>query len=219
LSCFIHTLHEWQELAGAIIGGLLGVVGALIVARSVINRERRNASRMLQRDLLNVTAMVRSLTYQRKVTIATLDPDRLAADLLFYRHHLSPLFEEQMAIIIGSDTRLAGLLIGFHQAYTAVESHLRQIERAELSPSLRTDRARESLPRRLQFADDYAQAALYLLPLQELGTFSRVRERIRRRFFRTLEDASEQQLVTRMSGVQTAPKQAQADDAEKQGEQ
>ena len=30
----IRTLHEWQDFAGAIIGGLLGVAAAIIVARS-----------------------------------------------------------------------------------------------------------------------------------------------------------------------------------------
>jgi len=47
---WLRKLHDWQDLVGAIIGGLLGVFGALIVAHSVTSRERRSASRMLQRD-------------------------------------------------------------------------------------------------------------------------------------------------------------------------
>jgi hypothetical protein len=210
----MNTLHDWQDLAGAIIGGLLGVIGALIVADSARNRERRNASRMLQRDLLNVTGMVHGLTYQRKVTLATLDPDRLVADVSFYRHSLSPLFEAQMAIIIGTDTGLAGLLIGFQKAYSVVESHLRQIERARTEVSPLTERARKGLPRMLQSADDYAQAALYLLPLQELGTFRRVYERLRRRFFPTPEDTTAQELVSRKLGVRAELEDKPADDAE-----
>jgi len=32
----IHTVHDWQDLLGALLGGLLGVLGAAIVARSLI---------------------------------------------------------------------------------------------------------------------------------------------------------------------------------------
>jgi hypothetical protein len=51
---------------GAIIGGLLGISGALIVAREVTSREWRSASRMLQRDLFSVKAMVDTLTHERQ---------------------------------------------------------------------------------------------------------------------------------------------------------
>jgi pilus assembly protein TadC len=62
LGHFIQLFARWQELAGAVIGGLLGVIGTLIVAREVRNRERRNASRMLQHDLPSVTDTVSCLT-------------------------------------------------------------------------------------------------------------------------------------------------------------
>jgi len=196
--CWLQRLHYWQDLAGAVIGGTLGVIGALIVARSAINRERRNASRMLQRDLLNVTGMVFGLTYHRRVTLATLGGDNLATNLAFYRHQLSPLFEAQMVSIIGTDTVLAGLLIGFHQAYTALDSHMRQIERPPANDPGAV-RARRAIPRVLNFADEYARAALYLLPLQELGTWRRMWERLRRRYRPTPQDEANQALVARMS--------------------
>ena len=62
LGHFIQLFARWQELAGAVIGGLLGVIGTLIVAREARNRERRNASRTLQHDLLSVTDAVSCLT-------------------------------------------------------------------------------------------------------------------------------------------------------------
>src|SRR5487761_349399 len=67
----VQALDRWQELPGAIIGGGLGVIGALIGAREALNRERRNASRMLQHDLLGITDAVSCLTYRRGVTLET----------------------------------------------------------------------------------------------------------------------------------------------------
>lgn len=120
-------------------------------------------------------------TDRRGATLATVGAETLATKLTFYRPHLSPLFVAEMAIIIGTDPMLAGLLIGFHESYTAVESHMRKIE--GLAPNNRDfERARDGLPRVLQFADDYAQATLYLLPLQELGRRRRTCERLRRHF-------------------------------------
>jgi len=204
VTCFLHTLKEWQDPVGALIGGSLGLFAALIVARSALNRERRNASRMLQRDLLNVTGMVYGLTYHRQVTLQTVGGDNLATNLAFYRYRLSPLFEAQMVSIIGTDSVLAGLLIGFHQAYTALDSHIRQIERPPANDPGAV-RARGALPRVLNFADEYAQAALYLLPLQELGTWRRLWERLRRRYRPTLQDQANQALVARMSGERPEP--------------
>lgn len=206
MRCLIHTLHEWQDFAGAIIGGLLGVLGALIVAGSLINRERRSAARMLMQDLLGVTGMVYGLTYKGKASLATVGPDTLSRNMAFYRYSLSPLFEAQMAIIFGSwDRTLAGLLIGFRQCYAAVESHMRRIERTALTPDNPPDiRERTALPNTLQEAYDYARAALYLLPLQEMGLPQRLRERFRRQFKPTQEDKDSAALIQRL--MNPAPK-------------
>src|SRR5690348_13932541 len=106
ITAFSCWLHYWQELSGAILGGLLGVIGAMVVARSAANRERRNASRMLQRDLLTVTTAISALTYGRKATLETVGPDTLARNLVRYVPQLSPLFEAQVVVMIGTDARL-----------------------------------------------------------------------------------------------------------------
>ena len=106
MECFLAVLHDWQDLVGAIFGGLLGVVGALIVARGVLNRERRSTAVMLQRDLLNVTRMVRSLTYRRKVKLTEVGSENLLKRLVPYYDRLSPLFEQRMAVTSNYSIRL-----------------------------------------------------------------------------------------------------------------
>lgn len=49
-------LEKWQDLCGAFLGGLMGVVGALLVARNSIRRERRLAAQALVVDLIRVHA-------------------------------------------------------------------------------------------------------------------------------------------------------------------
>lgn len=195
-------LHHWQELSGAIIGGFMGVAGALIVAREALNRERRNASRMLQHDLLGITDAVSCLTYRRRVTLETVGTKKIAQDLSFYCPKLSPLFEVQMATISGIDVRLAALLSGFHTAYSAVESHVRTVQHSGIGTAPWA-RASEALPGVFQFADDYARAALYLLPLHEMGAIRRLYWRLRRWAWPDSDDKIMRPLVKRMTGAKS----------------
>jgi len=195
----LRSLYHWQDMLGAIIGGLLGVIGALIVSHGLLRRELRTASRMLQRDLLNVVGMVYALTGHRKVPIAAKEGAELADELVFYRHLLSPLFEEQMAIVIGESRPVAGLLIGFHQTYSAFEFHMRKIDRIKRDGgALGGNREVAALPRTLDMADWYAQACLYLVTLLEMGIARRWREALRRQLRPTDEDRRLQKAVKQL---------------------
>ncbi|MDR5741547.1 hypothetical protein QCE73_00090 [Caballeronia sp. LZ029] len=44
-------LEKWQDLSGAVIGGLMGVVGALVVAGNSVRREQRIGARLILVDL------------------------------------------------------------------------------------------------------------------------------------------------------------------------
>jgi hypothetical protein len=201
-SVVINFLERWQDLMGAVLGGLLGVFGALIVAGSVSTRERRSASRMLQRDLLGVVGMVSNLTYERKVPLDSLG-EQLVRKLAFARHRLSPMFEGQMSIMFGSDRILAGLLAGFHQHYSITEYFMGNIERARTQtvPAADAARERQQLPAMLKGADEYAQAALFLLYLEEMGISRRMSERLRRRFRPTQDDRNARALIDRLTDV------------------
>ncbi len=193
-------LHRWQDLSGAVIGSMLGAGGALIVAHGVLSRERRNASRMLQHDLLGVTDAVSRLTYSRTVTLETVGAETIAEDLSFYRPELSPLFDTQMAVISGTNLRLATLLSGFRTAHSALASRAQNVQRTGPNAPWGIP-ARVDLIATLQSADDYARAALYLLPLQELGAIRRAYWHLCRRAWPNADDKTLQQLVKRMTSV------------------
>jgi len=86
---------------------------------------------MLQRDLINVTAMMHSLTGHRKLMVDAVGAESLASNLKFYRYRLSPLFEEKMAVISGYDLLLTSMLVGSQQCYAAIENHMQKIERLD----------------------------------------------------------------------------------------
>ncbi|CAB3743898.1 hypothetical protein LMG24238_07162 [Paraburkholderia sediminicola] len=61
---WIDLLDHWQTLLGAAIGGVLGVAGALIVARSQRRREQRIAAGMVLPDLQQLDAAGQSLLHR-----------------------------------------------------------------------------------------------------------------------------------------------------------
>ncbi|CAE6886728.1 hypothetical protein R75471_02126 [Paraburkholderia domus] len=65
---FIATLHDWQDLAGAIIGGLMGVTGALIVAARATRRERRIAASTVLPDVMSLRACNDQISKAQKVS-------------------------------------------------------------------------------------------------------------------------------------------------------
>ena len=61
------------------------------------------------------------------------------------------------------------------------------------------------LPAMLKGADEYAQAALHLLYLEEMGIWWRLFERLRRRFHPTQDDNEAQALVDRLIRTSARP--------------
>jgi hypothetical protein len=175
----IRWLHDWQDLIGALIGGFLGVIGAWIVAQSVVNRERRAAAAMLSSDLTKVKNMVTALTYHRKATLLQLDTDVLIEKLSFTHETLSPMFGDRMAVMSTYDPLLTAQLDGFLQAYTTAEECLVTLQAPRILTA-NTERASKVLPLMLHYADRFARAALYLLPLYEISAPRRWYWRTRR---------------------------------------
>ena len=64
-------LNQWQTLIGALVGGLMGVVGALIVAASATRRGRRIAASSVLPEVMSLQAA--NLAIDRAVAVTTLN--------------------------------------------------------------------------------------------------------------------------------------------------
>lgn len=80
---FISTLHDWQDLAGAMIGALMGVVGAVIVATRGTRRERRIAASTVFPEIYSLRAQNDQIVAAVKVSYLTkARKKRLICDML-----------------------------------------------------------------------------------------------------------------------------------------
>lgn len=188
MSCLLQTLHHWQDLIGASIAGFLGVVGALVVAQSALNRERRNASRMLNRDLYGAVQMVNRPTDRGEGAASSIDPDTLGESLAYSCYQLSPLFETQMAVVIAIDATMAAFLVRFREALSEVENAARIYREANGGVTPDTLRAREVLPFALERARNYAVITLRLIRPFEVGVVRRTLIRLQQSLFPTEQD-------------------------------
>ncbi|MBN3846093.1 hypothetical protein G3N58_04490 [Paraburkholderia sp. Ac-20342] len=129
---FISTLHDWQDLAGAIIGALMGVVGALIVATRGTRRERRSAASTVfpeiyslraQNDQIVAAVNASHLTKARK--------KRLVCDMLIRaRPTINALHSAVVTQLYDIDTRLFLHIINAHRTHEEFEPRLEQYREA-----------------------------------------------------------------------------------------
>jgi hypothetical protein len=117
---FIATLHDWQDLAGAIIGALMGVVGALIVASRATQRERRIAAAALLPELQNFRGAHGTLVERAATTKHT--PGAVAKVVCLSLLHLRPV-----ASVLHSPA--LGQLSDVHPALYAHLYHCQMIHR------------------------------------------------------------------------------------------
>ena len=104
MDCFLNLLAKWQgfigPLIGALTGGIIGLLSALLVARDARKREERSAARLLYGDLERIKNSYAkfSNTYKTGEFIEIgKEMSQLIENLLAYKPSLSPLFESSMA--------------------------------------------------------------------------------------------------------------------------
>lgn len=176
----VRFLWRWQDLLGAGIAGSLGITGAMIVARNARMRERRNASRMLRGELLNVGSMA-------EAALGTFNPAQRAPEYLLASklgenfHELSPLFDVHRAVLSGVDETTAGLLLAFRTIYQAIERTVRAVSERRAGSVNPTPEALRALRDNLKLVADYANAAGYRVELFEVGLIHRTGRRMYRR--------------------------------------
>jgi hypothetical protein len=101
-------------LVGAVIGGLMGFIGAWVVSSSANARERRAAARLLAIDLQLVQAVCVRIVEEEKNRPPEFSRGAwIAAQLAMHRQSISATFEEQVSRVAHTSARLTPLLIAF----------------------------------------------------------------------------------------------------------
>jgi len=164
--------RDWQELIGAVLGGLFALATALIVAGSARRRDQRAAAAMLVADVLPILAAATNL---RQIADAEKIDDKaypgwLVDRLSWRRPHLSSLFDEHRARVIDVDTRLSAHLTLLKMIYGTIEDALgspEQLARARTVPAslLMSEAERHAIARSLELAGVHAQGAEHFLSI------------------------------------------------------
>lgn len=134
----IKFLYEWQTLAGAFIGGVIGLLAALLVARDARRREERAAAMILVADMVKVNAAWAQL--EARLNEANI-PDGQQAQwivdrLLGTRPKLFALFDSALFRIMPVHEHLAAHLTLFRAIYGDVEERLERLR--EIVATFRT---------------------------------------------------------------------------------
>lgn len=117
----VQWLREWQTLIGALIGAGGALMVALVVARAQEHRERRTAAAVLNIDLVMAAGALASL--EQRFPNAQEDAEHVrewAVRLLRSPPALSPLFDAEMARLLGFDAALDHHLAFFRQDMQAL---------------------------------------------------------------------------------------------------
>jgi len=120
-------LNQWQTLIGSIIGGVVALLAALIVAFRVERREDLSAAMLVVSTLVPVRVAARQLTAladERNLT----DPDERAAftaeKLVWLRPQMTPSLEPAISRIMPIDVTAAAHLTFFLSRYSDMEKKL-----------------------------------------------------------------------------------------------
>lgn len=206
-------LNTWQTLIGAVLGGVISLSAALIVAGSVSRREQRSAARVLIPDLLAV--MAKHLGIDEVVAEKSFDQPGAwreeanlwrVRELARHRPFLSPLFDQAFAQVSDIDESLAAHLSLFRSIYGSLE---RSLERAEQELARIKDQAvstsqlgelikdAQVIEAGLPLAARHAECATHLLTELVLGRTPRLWKRLRFKLWpKDIEVTSRQLLAT-----------------------
>lgn len=126
-------LNKWQTLAGAIIGGGIGVLGALIVAYNIRRREERSAGWLILYELMSVLAARAQVekAFAEAGIAEDQKADWVARRLRETRPHLPSAFETSTVVVMSVDEQLWTQLNIFRDIYGQIESMMDELDEAQ----------------------------------------------------------------------------------------
>lgn len=191
MAAVIEWLDHWQTMLGAIFGGLIALLAALIVAQAQTRREQRTAAMLVFRDLLAVVTVSRALHNLAADSNVSEEeyPGWLAEKLSLRRPKISPHFEAEMVRLLDVDVSLAAHLHLFRISFSEVEDRILDLKdvftedsvgppKALKRPSQRLSTDFKSIATDLDRAASHADFAIYyleMLVLSKTPTLSRLR--------------------------------------------
>lgn len=149
IESIIRTTFDWQGLIGAMVGGLIGIVGALIVAEGTKKYEQRAAAMLVVIDLISVNVAINKiieLAADNKIK----EEEKayfMADKVAFMFPKLSPLFEASMLRILPIDMQLAAHLTLLNSIYRDLEPIIGRISKDAgfLNAGKKIERSEEQL--------------------------------------------------------------------------
>jgi hypothetical protein len=122
-------LLKWQTLLGAALGGLIGLLSALIVAHSQRRREEVSAAMILAGNLVKVIYAYHILLKQFEDKRIPVEDRHLfiSEQLAIFRPTFSPMFDASVARVMPVNGKLACHLELFRSIYSDVEAILQRI--------------------------------------------------------------------------------------------
>ncbi len=198
---FVAWMHSWQDLFGALVGGLLGVIGALIVATNIVRRERRSSARLVLIDLWRVASVYeRAAKMHQAEAPKTPFEEWLPKYLGQHKHRLSRLFEAATVSLLDRGVHAAATLRAFAASYDEMKSYLRPFTKVAEHPnsSVPDKSARELLLTAFQVSYRNARIADYLVTPMANAFFDRQWILMRRAWQPSPRDAETQRMFDQL---------------------
>jgi hypothetical protein len=127
----VKWFDHWQELIGAFIGGLMGFVGAFIVAYAQRRREENAAAMLLISDLTAFVVSIQEVNRAANNSPGEVRTLFIVRRLIRLRSHLSPLFETARSQVMPIDKKFLAIHLSSFQIVYA--GYIQALERLSIS--------------------------------------------------------------------------------------
>ncbi len=205
MESFIEFLGKWQILIGSLIGGVVGLLAALVVAYSQRRRDENASAMLIIGDLTIFAGAICEAINSQPESNTDKGKVIIAYKLVRLRPRISPMYDASMVRVISVDPRLAAHLQGFKMLYDGIIQILdrltEQFSREDISILIDNTHVladARKLAQGLDLASKQAECAAYFLKelfLNRCAWWTRLTLPIRRRFYPTSEDIKSEKLL------------------------
>lgn len=205
MESLIIFLNKWQTLIGSFIGGIVGLLAALLVAYKERRRDENASAMLLISDLTVFTGASSEVINSQSDKDTDKGKVIIAHKLVRLRPILSPMFDASMVRVMSVDQKLAAHLANFKMLYTGITQILDrlapQFDKEDISvlvDNTVTIADAKKLYQGLDLASKQAECAVYFLEelfLRGIVWWARNTISFRRRFCPTSEDKKSETLL------------------------